>query len=348
MNNTIKKIEKFNNHKPIILIGPYSKSLNAFFTKQLIDYYKDKKVILISNTFPKEHLFDFLKSSLEINKHDIYLIEDLCSYTEYSSIINMFASTRDAYLIATSNVDLTMENTNIRGRINTIYYPPFNYDDFLQSEETSLIDYLKNNNEDVSILLKDYKYKDEALKICKIINEQISSSTSFQMLHSISGVNVSLNTFTKIINYLIERHFLYNVYKIDITTRKPLSNYFYIYPSFISDIVDGSKPKQIILNKVLESCVVSKLINERNQIYRIHAKESLNASMKNTFYIDDTNDKYLLNIYLDGNEENLNKFVKFKCYLKKYVLILDNINKFTDEFGVTYLNIYEFLKKGIK
>lgn len=343
----IKRIEKNNSYKPVILTGPYSKSFDTFFNKELVDYYKNKNVLLITKDFPKDHLFAFIKSSLESNKHDIYLINDICGCSDCDSIINLFVTSKRAYLIATSNINLNITNTNNRGRINTIYFPPFLYEDFLESGNSSLKDYLANNSEDLSAVLYDYKYKDDALKIYKAINNQISYPISFPSLLSNSEVDVSLNTFVKIYNYLANRGFVYSVQKIDISTMEPLNNTLYIYPSFISNIIDESKTNEVVMKRVLESCVVSKLIYEQNLLYRIHAKPSENKPILNTFYVIGEKDRYLLNIFLDGNEERIKRFIEFKFYYKKYVLVLDNIDRYTDEYGVTYLNIYDFLEKGI-
>ena len=346
-NKIIKTIEKYCISKPVILTGPYSKTFEVFFNKQLVEYYKNKNVLLINKDFPMDHLFSFIKSSLDTNKHDIYLINNICECPDCDSIINLFVNSKTAHLIATSNINLNLANTNNRGRIATIYFPPFQYEDYLESNHSSLIDYLKANIDDLSIALSDYKYKDDALKIYKTIIDQISYPISFPSLYSSSNVNVSLNTFVKIYNYLENRGYVYGIQKMDVSTMEPLSNTLYIYPSFISNIIDESKSNEVVTKRVLESCVVSKLIYERNLLYRIHSKPSENKPILNTFYVIGENDRYLLHIFFDGNEERLMQFVKYKFYFKKYVLVMDSIDKYTDEYGVTYINVYDFLKKGI-
>lgn len=344
----IKRIDKLSETKPVVITGPYSKSMDIFFNKELVEHYKDKIVLLINKSFPKDHLFEFVKSSLETNKHDIYLIEDICGCPDYAAIINMFVTLKTARLISTSNENLNNINSNLRGRIRSVYYPPFLYEDYLQDENDDLIEYLKKNKEDISSILFEFKYRDEALKIYRAINNQISYPISFKMLHANSGANVSLNTFVKIYNYLANHGFIYNIQKIDVSTMVPLKNTIYIYPAFITNIIDELKPKDVVLKRVLESCVVSKLIYEQNLIYRVHARPYEDKPILNTFYVISDSDRYLLNLFFDENEERLKRFVEFKFFYKKYILVLDRIDRYTDEHGVTYINIYDFLEKGVK
>lgn len=359
MSMRAKALNKLKEHlwtgKAIILTGPKSKAINRFFNKVIKCLFNDKRVCSNLGNLPKQYLFDYLSACIDNNSFDVYFINWISSYDNADTVINLFKGREDICLIATSEVDLNLyygdESTNIRGRIINIFVPPVLYEDYLDSlDSNSFIDYLANNSDSLDDSLKDYKYKKQALILYKGLNKYVGFPLSLTSVFSDNDFDVSINTFVSIFNYLNHHGFFYLVPKLDLEKMDTMKNLLYCYPTFI-DYILKDKSCSNMDNKVIETAIIGKLINDSNLVFKAayrSLEKQVNNGLYKVFVSMNEKDKYFFKIYFDENQESLDNYKKSKLLYRKIVILKDDIDSYTDSYGVTYYSVRDFLENGIK
>ena len=342
------------NGKVKILLGAYCSQVKEFLLKIIPTLFNDKKkIFVINDDFPKDYLFKYLLDNIQDNA--LFLIHKLPGYLNVEAIINLFAGNKGCDLIATSNVDLVREygedSTNIRGRIKYIYYPSVIYDDFIDSGEKDVIAFLKKTKTNVFAEISNYKYCRIAEMIMNEINKQIGYPLSISTIYGNIKVDVSLNTFTSIVNYLMKHGFLYVVNKMDLNKNDVVNNYVYFYPTDISSIVRADIKDDYIEDKVLETFAIAKMIQDNNIVWKAVYRNSDNDPynpLLNTLLVMGENKKMFVKIYFKNNEQSLDRYLKYKSLYPKYILVKDKVERAMDKNGVTYINVIDYLENGIK
>ena len=352
----LKKIKEYMwTGKAIILTGPDSNAMNSLFRNDIKSLFNERdRYLYLSDYISSERIIDFLKESITNNAYDIYLLKEISLYDNADVIVNLFKDRPEICLIATSEINLNRhyENTStlIRGRINNIFVPPFLYEDYLNSSNaSSLVEYLKKTTDGFEDSLRDYKYRKQAMMLYKCMNKYIGYPLSLTSIFSDADFGVSINTFVSIVNYMIARGYFYTISKIDLEKNDLMKNMAYFYPTFAKTIVDDDACSNMI-NKILETSIIAKLINEGNAVYkaayRSREKQSDNSLFK-TFLVMNYKEKYFLKLYFEENEESLENYKKFRGLYRKIAILKDDIIENTDDNGVLYLSIKSFLERKI-
>ncbi len=358
MRESIKKEIKnsLGNGKVKILIGAYSNIMKAFLTEEIRSSFKN--VYYLGSIFTKVNLLEYLNENLTNSDETkkIFVIDRLPDYDDIDGIINLFAGNSNIDLIATTNIRLEdllgNQATVIRGRVQYIKFPPFLYEDFLDNRQTfDLVDYIEDINENLFDYIPTYKYKNEVEKICDFIANNVGYPINFRGMFAKMSPEVSLNTFVSIFNYAVRHRFFYSVSKFDLKKMDTLPNYLYCYPSDISQISRSVVNIGKLKKSVLETAIITKLINEDNLIYKAvyrNSETNYNNALTNTFIVFSKTKNYLLKLYFSDNQQSLENYYRYKSYYQRYIIINDDIDTFVDEHGVTYMSVKTFLRYGVQ
>ena len=210
-----------------------------------------------------------------------------------------------------------------------------------------MIDYLSKNMSNIIDYISNYKYKDEIAKIYESINSYIGYRMDFTGLYHKAKSNISINTFVNVYNFMNSHCFFYSIEKMNITTLTTMSNYLYCYPTDVSNIIKSDDDIEKKNRKVVETLIIAKLRTDGHSVFKAVYRDSETTDSKgllNTFIIDR---KCLVKIYLQNKEESLRNYLQYKSLLPRFVLINDDIESTTDRFGVTYIGIKTFFRKGL-
>lgn len=353
-NIDINKIKKsIGNGKVKILLGPFSNSMERFLLQDVFnEFQSSKKIFVINSDFPRDYLWKFLNDNIQDGS--LFIVNRLSLFENSDAIINMFSGKKTTDLIASSNIDFTrsseLDSTKYRGRVQYIYFPPVLYDDFINSNESQLLDYLRILNLKTFDYISDYKYCSQAKIIYEEINKQIGYPVSLNSVFSSSGVDVSINTFISIFNYLNSHGFLYVINKIDVKKMDLVKNYSYCYPTDVTSIINSIDKGSDVMNKVVETFIVAKLIHENNLVYKAVYRNSDSDPynpLLNTFLVISNEKRYFLKLYFKDNPASLERYEQYKALYPKYLLVTNKMDAGMDKNGITYMNALEFLKKGI-
>ena len=156
-------------------------------------------------------------------------------------------------------------------------------------------------------------------------------------------------TFFSIFNYLNQRGFFYAVSKLDLEKMDTMKNLLYCYPTFI-DSIAKDETCTYATNKIFETAIIAKLINDGNYVFKAayrSMEKQIDNGLYKVFVSINSKNRYFLKIYLDENQESLEKYKKSKLIYKKIAILKDDIDPYTDSYGVTYYGIKDFLEKGI-
>lgn len=345
--NEIKK--SLGNGRVKIILGAYSKKMADFFHFEINDV--SNNVFRVEEGFPSSYLFDHLLHNIEISNRRVFIIDKITEYNDIDAIINLFAGRTDVDLIASSNVfletSLGEKSTLVRGRTQYFYFPPFSCEDFSFNSISDVKDYIEHTDEDLFDGISNYKYVKEANVMYRYLIQEIGYPISFRRLYKSSRLNVSLNTFIEIFNYMAHRGFMHVIQRLDLDNNHVLPMIHYCYPSdpfFIYKNRDLNEGKWV--KRAMESVVITKLLADSRYLYKAVSRNS-DAALLNTFAFNSSGKRCLVKIHFDSNEDSLREYCSKKFLFPKYVIVLEDIDQSVDENGVTYIGLKHFLKRGI-
>lgn len=358
MRENIKKEIKnsLGNGKVKILCGAYSKTMKEFLVDEIRQTFKN--TYYIGSVFTKVDLLKHLSENLsaEDSAKKIFIIDRLPDYNDIDGIINLFAGNSNVDLIASSNIHLEdllgNRSTVIRGRVQYIAFPPFLYSDFLDNHHTfDLLNYVEDTDETLFDYIPTYKYRNEVEKICDYIAKNVGYPINFRGMFENMSLDVSLNTFVSVFNYAAHHRFFYALNKFDLKKMDTLPNYLYCYPTDISQICRSVTNIDKQRRSIYETAIIAKLINDNNLVYKAVYRNSENKhfnALANTYFVVSKNKQYLLKLYFTENQDSLERYYRYKSLYPRYIIIMDDIDTYVDEHGVTYMSVKNFLTYGVQ
>ncbi len=233
------------------------------------------------------------------------------------------------------------------------------------SDRKSKIDYLNNlfNKTYVSDVIERHNIKNEKSvldNLIRIIASSIGSLTNPKKISdtfkSNLNINISQNTIDNYLDYFIESFILNKAYRYDVKGRKYINTplkYYFSDLGIRNEILEFRQQEE---NHIMENIIYNELIIRGYSVdvgmveYRHFDENGKDVrSQLEVDFIAKHGDKqfYIQSALNVDSEDKLQQerlsLIKINNSFKKIVIVKDQIIPWTDEFGICYVGIREFL-----
>lgn len=338
-----------------IIYGPKGSGKTTFLLKDVRDLIvKNSRYYYINfKTLTYKDAYDKITKLSRENRRYVLLIDDIFSYANPESMINLIFSCKNVEAIATSDVSvsyaLKSKATQVRGRIYTIFYPNYLYEEYnSENKDTNLFSYyryLLSKNETVNLP------NDELFTyICHNFGNLLTFNNIFRQ----KDVNNSIVTVIRKFNNYLGQNWFYVLPRIDLMTMHNISTGFVVFPTNYNLIPNKEFHSERNLNIYATTSIVEKLFYDNWKVYIGTYRYQKNIENRRIYFIKNIcliakkrNRSVLIGINIGSSANYQTLFNNLKIPLQKIIIELGNGRRKYDYNGVMRIGIEKFLCEGV-
>ena len=354
--NFIKK--NIDSGKVNIIFTPKGVDSEFFLMNDLRKFLEnnfDNCLISYTSAYFQEFDLKLFNSFITTNRKIFVLINDLSKYKNPLSIIEMFYGNENINVIATTSISIKRlagkNETDVRGRFNLCFYPPFLYGDECNIDSSDSIKKL------FELYFYDYKYCQLARQIYLFLLRNVGLNISYRDIYANCGSGISLVTFVDVVNYLNDCGLFYIIPRKRLDSSEPMNYGYAFYPCRSQDILS----KELDANDAyrtkayFDSMVVAKLLYDKCKIFKAFSfRRKMIGEKRVIVYSNDgilikkgNREVFLKTIYFDKDNTNFEMPFNFKGNIQKMLAFYNEKAAHFNESGIVKCFIKQILEKGV-